>query len=245
MKESVPTQIQENLFKRGDSLIGVILLDTSFPRLLGDVGNPNTFPFPVIYERVEGAIPFRVVKERDRSLLSPLIEGARVLQRRGAKAITTSCGFLAIWQKEIASAVDIPVFTSSLLQVPWAYQITGRRGRIGILTVDGASLTEAHFEGVGAKGIPMIVRGMKPGSEFYRVYIENSPNIDVSKAGREMVAEAAALVNEHPDISGLVLECANMPVFRKAVRDTVKVPVFDIVTLTYFIWSSIVTGDFD
>jgi aspartate/glutamate racemase len=209
------------------------------------VGNPKTFPFPVIYEKVEGAIPLRVVKGRDEYLLPSFIEGAKALQRRGVKAITTSCGFLAIWQKEIASAVDIPVFTSSLLQVPWVYQITGRRGRIGILTADVSSLTEVHFEGVGASGIPMVVRGLNPEGEFYRVYIGNSPNIDVSKAGREMVAEVSALMNEHPDISGLVLECANMPVFGKAVRDVVKVPVFDIVTLTNYIWSSILRESSD
>jgi len=226
-------------------LIGILLLDTIFPRLLGDVGNPKTFPFPVIYEKVQGAIPMRVVKERDGCLLPSFIEGAKALERRGVKAITTSCGFLAIWQKEIASAVDIPVFTSSLLQVPWAYQITGRRGRIGVLTADVSSLTEVHFQGVGAAGIPMVVRGLNPKGEFYRVYIGNNPNIDVSKAGREMVAEASALMNEHPDISGLVLECANMPVFGKAVRDTVNVPVFDIVTLTCFIWSSIFRGSSD
>ena len=220
-------------------MIGILLLDTTFPRLLGDVGNPKTFPFSVIYEKVHGAIPMRVVKERDGCLLPSFIEGAKALERRGVKAITTSCGFLAIWQKEIASAVDIPVFTSSLLQVPWAYQITGSRGRIGVLTADVSSLTEVHFEGVGATGIPMVVRGRNPEGEFYKVYIGNSPNIDAPKAGREMVAEASALMNEHPDISGLVLECANMTVFGKAVRDTVKVPVFDIVTLTCFIWSSI------
>ncbi len=226
-------------------MIGILLLDTSFPRLIGDVGNPKTFPFPVIYEKVEGALPFRVVKERDGYLLPSFIEGAKVLWRRGAKAITTSCGFLAIWQKEIASAVKIPVFTSSLLQVPWAYQITGRRGPIGILTVDASSLTEAHFEGAGATGIPAVVRGMKPEGEFHRVYIGNNPDIDVSKAGHEMVAEVSALVNEHPDISGLVLECANMPIFGKAVRETVKVPVFDIVTLTCFIWSSVLRHSSD
>lgn len=226
-------------------MIGILLLDTIFPRLLGDVGNPKTFPFPVIYEKVQGAIPMRVVKERDGCLLPSFIEGAKALERRGVKAITTSCGFLAIWQKEIASAVDIPVFTSSLLQVPWAYQIAGRRGRIGVLTADVSSLTEVHFEGVGAAGIPMVVRGLNPEGEFYRVYIGNSPNIDVSKAGREMVAEASALMNEHPDISGLVLECANMTVFGKAVRETVKVPVFDIVTLTCFIWSSVFRGSSD
>lgn len=221
-------------------MIGVILLDTNFPRLLGDVGNPKTFAFPVIFEKVREAIPFRVVKEGDPSLIAPFIEAARALERRGAKAITTSCGFLAVWQQEIASAVDVPVFTSSLIQVPWAHQVTGRRGRVGVLTVDASSLTKGHFDGVGAGGIPVVVRGMKPGGEFYRVYVGNNPDIDLSKAEDEVVSEVSSLVNENRDVSSLVLECTNMPVFGRGLRSAVKIPVFDIVTLTNLIWSTVV-----
>ena len=127
-------------------MIGIILLDTRFPRLLGDVGNPKTFPFPVLYEKVHGALPSRVVMERDSSLLFPFIEAAKALERRGAMAITTSCGFLAIWQKEMASAVNVPLFTSSLIQIPWAYELMGRRGRIGVLTADRDSFTTGLLE---------------------------------------------------------------------------------------------------
>jgi aspartate/glutamate racemase len=220
-------------------LIGIILLDTKFPRLLGDVGNPKTFPFPVIFEKVEKAIPFRVVKEGDPGLIAPFVEAARTLERRGAKAITTSCGFLAVWQQEIASAVDIPVFTSSLIQVPWAHQVKGGRGRVGVLTVDAASLTKGHFDGVEAGGIPVVVRGMDPEGEFQRVYVGNNTDIDLSKAEHEVVSGVSALVNENRDVSSIVLECTNMPVFGRAIRNTAKIPVFDIVTLTNFIWSSV------
>jgi len=203
------------------------------------VGNPMTFPFPVIFEKVEEAIPFRVVKEGDPDLMAPFVGAARALERRGAKAVTTSCGFLAVWQQEIASAVDIPVFTSSLIQVPWAHQVKGGRGRVGVLTVDAASLTKGHFDGVGAGGIPVVVRGMDPEGEFHRVYVGNNTDIDLSKAEHEVVSGVSALVNEDRDVSSVVLECTNMPVFGRAIRNTVKIPVFDIVTLVNFIWCSV------
>ena len=220
-------------------MIGIILLDTDFPRLLGDIGNPETFAFPVDYEKVEGATPSEVVKKRNPSLIRPFIEAARALEKRGAQAITTSCGFLAVWQEEIARSVVVPVFTSSLVQVPWAFQVTGRRGKIGVLTVDAVSLTGDHFKGVGAEEVPVIVRGMSPGSEFCRVYLGNHPDMDIARARNEVVSEAVTLTAENPGVMALVLECTNMAVFGSAVRSAVSVPVFDIVTLTNFLWLSV------
>ncbi|MBS3918975.1 MAG: aspartate/glutamate racemase family protein [Deltaproteobacteria bacterium] len=220
-------------------MIGIILLDTRFPRLLGDIGNPKTFPFPVLYEKVDGALPSRVVRERDASLLIPFIEAAKTLERRGAMAITTSCGFLAVWQKEMASAVEVPLFTSSLIQIPWAYGLMGRRGRIGVLTADKNSLTIDHLKGVGAEEIPSVIRGMKPDSEFHRIYVRNIPDLNYQKIEKEVIAEASALVEDHPDISAVVLECTNMAVFRKALRESTKIPVFDILTLIHYIHSSL------
>lgn len=220
-------------------MIGIILLDTCFPRLPCDIGNPATFPFPVLYEKVDGALPSRVVRKRDPSLLLPFIEAAKTLERRGATAITTSCGFLAIWQKEMASAVRVPLFTSSLIQIPWAYELVGRRGRIGILTAERDSLTIDHLKGVRAEGVPSVIRGMKPDGEFHRIYVSNSPDLNYPKVEREVAQEASELVKEHSDISALVLECTNMAVFRKALRETLKIPVFDILTLTHYIHSSL------
>ena len=220
-------------------MIGIILLDTVFPRLPGDIGNPETFPFPVLYEKVDVALPSRVVRDRDLALLSPFIEAAKTLERKGAKAITTSCGFLALWQKEMASAVNVPLFTSSLIQIPWAYEAMGRRGRIGVLTADRDSLTTDHLKGVEAERIPSVIRGMRLDSEFHRIYVRNNPDLDFSRAAKEVVAEATALVYDHPDLSAIVLECTNMAVFRKALREAVKIPVFDILTLIHYIHSSL------
>ena len=220
-------------------MIGIILLDTDFPRLLGDIGNPETFAFPVDYEKVEGATPSEVVKRRNPSLIKPFIDAARALEERGAQAITTSCGFLAVWQEEIAQSVRVPVFTSSLVQVPWAFQVAGRRGKIGVLTVDALSLTGDHFKGVGAGEVPVIVRGMDHASEFCRVYLGNHPDMDIARAKNEVVSEAVTLMCENPEVMALVLECTNMAVFGNPVRSAVSVPVFDIVTLANFVWSAL------
>jgi aspartate/glutamate racemase len=223
----------------GGIVIGIILLDTRFPRPSGDIGNPKTFSFPVLYEKVDGALPSRVVREKDSSLLLPFVEAAKTLERRGAMAITTSCGFLAIWQKEMASAVKVPLFTSSLIQIPWAYELVSRRGRIGVLTADRDSLTADHLTGVGAERIPAVIRGMRPESEFQRTYVSNSSDLNFSGVAKEIVGEASALTAEYPDVSAVILECTNMAVFRKGLREAMKIPVFDILTLIHYIHSSL------
>jgi len=134
--------------------LGILMLDTTFPRIPGDIGNANSFPFPVRYKRVKGASPKRVVEEADPALLEPFITAARELEAEGVKAITTSCGFLALFQRELVAAVHVPLFSSSLLQIPLLYEIFGRGGKAGVLTARAAALTERHFEGCGVQGIP-------------------------------------------------------------------------------------------
>jgi aspartate/glutamate racemase len=222
----------------GDALIGVIMLDTAFPRLVGDVGNPDTFPFPVLYQRVEGALPDRVVVRQDPGLLKPFILAARRLEALGVKAITTSCGFLAIWQQRIQDEVSVPFCASSLIQVPWAYRITGCKGKVGVLTADAGCLTEKHFQEVGASDVPRVVRGMDIQGEFHRVYVQNHADIDVERAGAEVVGEISALLEGDSEVTALVLECTNMPVFNRGIRQAIPVPVFDIVTLMHYLWVS-------
>src|SRR4029077_5973685 len=103
--------------------VGILMLDTQFPRIPGDMGNASTFPFPVRYQRVEGASPDLVVRRGAAGLLPAFIDGARRLEHEGVGAITTNCGFLVKLQRELAAAVRFPVFTSSLLLVPLVHRL--------------------------------------------------------------------------------------------------------------------------
>lgn len=224
--------------------LGILMLDTRFPRIPGDIGNAKSFPFPVRYKRVEGASPKRVVEEGDPKLLEPFIAAARELEAEGVRAITTSCGFLALFQRELAAAVHAPLFSSSLLQIPLLYEIFGRRGKAGVLTARAASLTERHFRNCGVQGIPLAVAGMDEKPEFTRVFLEKSspgaePSLDIDKAEEELKTVAAALMAADPDIRFVVLECTNMPPFKKAIQESCGKPVFDIISLAGFIHSGL------
>ncbi|MDD5099399.1 MAG: aspartate/glutamate racemase family protein [Syntrophales bacterium] len=228
----------------GREAIGIIMLDTVFPRIPGDIGNAGTFPFPVRYKIVRGASPQRVVKEADSRLLEPFLDAARSLESGGVKAIATSCGFLALFQRELVDAVDIPVFSSSLLQVPMAQAMINRRRKVGILTASAASLTNRHFAGIGIEDIPVVVMGMEDAEEFTEVFIEGKPALDPEKVRKEMIRAAERMALLHPDIGALVLECTNMPPYAKAVQQVLNVPVFDVVTMVRYIHESLEREEF-
>lgn len=230
--------------KAGGAAIGIIMLDTVFPRIAGDIGNADTFSFPVRYQVVKGASPQRVVKEADPRLLEPFMEAARGLEKEGVKAIATSCGFLAIFQRELADAVDIPVVSSSLLQVPMAYAMINRRQKVGVITARAQSLTDRHFAGVGIRDIPLVVMGMEDAEEFTGAFLEGKRSLDPEKVRKEMVGAAQKLAASHPEIGAIVLECTNMPPYAKAVQEVLKVPVFDVVTLIRYVHASLERQEF-
>ncbi len=160
---------------------GIIMLETVFPRIPGDVGNPHTFSFPVLHKVVKGANPTRVVKDADPLLLQLFIDAAGDLERKGVKAIATSCGFLAVFHRELVHAVNVPVFTSSLLQVHSAQAIIKKGQKVGIITASKQSLTRKHLVGVGIESYPMVIIGMDETEEFAAVFIEGKKTVDVEK----------------------------------------------------------------
>jgi hypothetical protein len=141
--------------------VGILMLDTRFPRIAGDMGNASTFPFPVRYHRVTGANPDLVVRRGAEGLLPNFIEGARALEREGVGAITTNCGFLIKYQRELAASVAVPVFTSSLLLVPLVHRMLGPGRRVGVMTVSGATLQPEHLAGRHQRRHPLAVAGME------------------------------------------------------------------------------------
>ncbi|MBP1950959.1 aspartate/glutamate racemase family protein [Virgibacillus litoralis] len=213
--------------------LGILMLDTDFYRPKGDIGNPDTFPFPVEYRVVEKATIDRVVKKGDAALIEPFIESARYLEETGVKAITTSCGFLSIFQQEIQNQLKVPFFASSLIQIPMLHTVTG--GRIGILTARKASLDKQHLEGARAADIPIAIEGMDDRAAFTAAIVDETHALDMEKVSLEMKEAVRMLISNYPDITAIVLECTNMPPYKRAIREVTDLPVFDITTLINYV----------
>jgi hypothetical protein len=211
------------------SVLGVLMLDTRFPRLPGDVGNPATFDVPVRYRVVHGASPQRVVRERAHSLLQPFIDAGQALVAEGATAITTSCGFLVLFQQSLQAALPVPVWTSSLLLLPELQVAHGAR-RVGVLTADADSLSADHLAAAGAAA-DTPVEGLASGCAFQRCLLENQATFDTDEAREATVDAARRLVARHPDVTTIVLECTNLPPYADAVRAATGCAVHDLTTL--------------
>ena len=223
--------------------VGILMLDTQFPRIPGEMGNATTFDFPVRYHRVEGASPDKVVRQGQRALLPSFLEGARFLEREGVRAITTNCGFLAKFQAEMAAAVSIPVFTSALMLVPLVHRMLAPGRAVGILTVDASSLKPDHFAGAGiGPDIRTVVAGLETEKEFTRVMLDNLLELDVEAARAEHLAVVGRMVESHPEIGAIVLECTNMPPYRADIQRLTGLPVFDIITLVRMVHEAVQHG---
>ena len=223
--------------------VGILLLDTRFPRIVGDIGNARTFPFPVRYRRVTGADPDLVVRRGAEGLLAAFVEGAQELEREGVGAITTSCGFLIKYQRELARVVRVPVLTSSLLLVPLVHRMLSPGGRVGLITVNAGTLTPEHLVAAGiGPDVPLAVVGMETEKEFTHVLLDDQPDLDVDLAREEHVRVARRLVAEHPDVGAIVLECTNMPPYTADIQRETGRPVFDIVSLVTMVHDALVAG---
>jgi aspartate/glutamate racemase len=224
--------------------LGILMLETQFPRIPGDIGNATTWDFPVLYKIVKKATPDLVVRKGAPGLLGPYIQAAQELEREGVRAITTNCGFLALFQKEMASAVNIPVFTSSLMQVPLAYVMIKPSQKVGIITVHSKSLTQKHLSCVGADQVPHVIYGTEGEEEFSRVILDDEMELDVDKSREELIRVAKRMLLEHPEVGAVVLECTNMPPYAATIQKEIKLPIFDIYTLVIMVYHAVVKKEF-
>ena len=217
-----PADIGKRLLTPGQApFLGVIMLDTRFPRPPGDLGNLATYAVPVNIRVVRGIWPDKVVQSAaglHAGRVGPAFAAvARALAREGAAAITTTCGFLVLLQKELQAAVKVPVITSSLMLLPGLLR---QQARVGVLTISAGKLGREHLR---AAGVPrerladVIVQGVDPASEFATRILGNQPAMDLAQAGADVVAAAIALKAREPALTDVVLECTNMPPYRDAI----------------------------
>jgi aspartate/glutamate racemase len=213
--------------------LGVICLESFFPKPEGHIKYAPTFDFPVLYKTVKGATVDRLIRERDPTLLEPFIDAARELESEGVQAITGSCGFLAVHQQRIADAVDIPVFMSSLLQVPLVSRTLARNKKVGVIVANSDALSIDHLRGAGIFDEPIAIAGMQEQTQFSEVILRGLRNdLDMDLFAVELFSVVDQLLATQPGVGALVLECTDLSHFAPELHRRLGLPVFDLTSLT-------------
>ncbi|WP_425387674.1 aspartate/glutamate racemase family protein [Aneurinibacillus terranovensis] len=215
--------------------VGILYLDECwYPVLPGNVANLSTYDFPVRLKVVPNCDTSRLLAG-DPLLLDSVIKAAKEFEEEGARAISAACGFFGNFQDKVAAAVDIPVYLSSVVQVPWIKTGLKPHQKIGMLTAYAQGMTSNLFESCGIYDPSIcIVKDLSTLTEFSAI-IENRGSFENEKVKKEVVEAAVSMVDENPDIGAILLECSDLPPYASEIQRTIKLPVYDFITMIKWI----------
>lgn len=212
----------------GRAQIGLLMLESRFPRFKGDIGHPDTFDPPALVATIGNATPKRVVKDQAAGLVQNFANAAKQLEQAGAQLITTSCGFLVLHQQTLEAAVTVPLVSSALLAVPIATEQLHPNGlRPAILTISSENLTKTHLQAAGCPPETPI-GAPAPKGHFCTQILGNHETMDKDIARQDVITAATNLLNKHSNIGALVLECTNMPPYASDLARLFKIPILSL-----------------
>lgn len=224
--------------KRQNRRIGVIMLNTHFPRLLGDVGNPDTFSAPffsdtlsceTLYRRVDVATVDQVISDTGvpEQVSAAIFTAAKELDQADVNLIVTSCGFLGELQGELEQQISTPVLSSSLALIPLIRGIFGAKAPLGVITFNSQKLKPLHFNGHYDERIT--IQGVEQGQELHRVISQDLTEMDEGLAREDVIQATQALMASASPPKAIILECTNLSPYIDTVREQSQVPVFDLI----------------
>ncbi|MBI3979804.1 MAG: aspartate/glutamate racemase family protein [Chloroflexi bacterium] len=221
--------------------IGILLLETHAVLLPGNVANATTFNFPVLYKVVPGVEADRLIVRADESLLEPLIEAGRELVREGVRAISSGCGYFGYFQRQMAEALEVPVFMSSLLQVPLIARSLLPKQSVGIICANGKYMRERTLRSCGVdESVPLVIAGLEDQPTFFTNFLLNQGKADIEVMAQEVVGVAGRMVEQHPEVGAILLECSDLPPYAAEIQAVTGRPVFDFVTMINWMYSAVV-----
>lgn len=212
--------------------IGILMLDCRTPFVPGDVGNASTYDFPVLYRTMPDVTLDRLINQGDMSMLEPVVEHARWLERQGVIAITSDCGYMLHFQSLIAAQISIPIMLSSLLQLPFIASTMGKRQAVGVICANRKRLTAELLRPLLSQvTCPVHIAGLEDQPNFRGPILDETPLLDTEAIEREVVGTVIDLQARHPDIGAWLLECSNLPPYAAAIQAATGKPVFDFITM--------------
>lgn len=223
--------------------IGILMLQCNIPFIPGDVGNASSYDFPVQYLLVPGATGDAVITRQDPAITPNFVEAAKQLELQGVRAITGDCAYMGAYQDAVADAVDIPVFLSSLMQVPLVLRMLRPSQKLAVLVANGGSVSDRLLAPVGITpevAERCVIRGLEDKEHFRSVILDECGHLDAERMEAEMVQTALELVEEDPSIGAFLLECSDMPPYGAAIQRATGLPVFDWIAFINFVHHAVV-----
>jgi hypothetical protein len=209
--------------------VGIVCLEYFLPFIPGDVGNASTYAFPVMYREVKGATFDAIIVRQDPAMLPLIVEAAEELVSQGCKAITSDCGYFGAYQREVATAVPVPVFMSSLMQVPFILSMLAPGQKVAALVANGASLSDRFLDQLSLRrdADRVVFRGLEDKPEFRATVLDECGTLDVEAVEQEVVDAALEVQEQYPEVGAILLECSDLPPYSAAVQAATGLPVFD------------------
>lgn len=226
--------------------IGILLLENYAPFIPGDTANATTYGYPVRFRRVPGLSVERIFNH-DVSMYDAVKAAAMELKKEGVRAITGDCGFMALFQQQLAQELGIPVFLSSLLQLPFMSLIVGPNSPLGVVTANKTALIPEVFTWAGVSEDlrnRLVVRGLEDDQHFVDAVFAENGMLDSDVVEAAVVQRVVAMQQDYPDIGAILLECSMLPPYGAAVSEATGLPVFDYVTMIDYVHATVVKRRF-
>ena len=216
-----------------DQKLGILMLDTQFPRILGDAGNPDTYTTDVVIHIVENVSSLDVVNDQQMpsDILQQFIDAARSLEQEGVSAITSTCGFLFKEQDSISAAVDVPVMVSPLSLYGDIKNKIGRL-KIAILTASERDLISLLHPSKDIEINEVEIIGMEDCTAFSEAILRDKQDqlkdLRSDEIEEFIKSNLIELLSDRTDIGAILIECGNLPPYIPAIKSVTDLPVYSI-----------------
>lgn len=217
--------------------IGIIAVNLVYPKMPGNVANATTYPFPVLYQKVDFAI--EDLFEGKAFIEEQIVAAAKELEQEGVRAIVGACGYFAHFQEVVAEAVEIPVFMSSLLQLPMIKQSLSPRKKIAVLAASGDNLDEQLLQKVGTDSSRIEVMNVGDLKSFQPIR-QGYLDLDHEQLEEELCSVVKEFLKNRVDIGAILLECSDLPPYAKAIQNVSGLPVFDFNSMIDLVYHGVV-----
>ena len=226
--------------KSAAACLGVIRLDYDYPPAPGDIDHPDSFSCDVYYKVVPG-LTFEMCQkgELTKEVEKRFKQSIKwLVKEKSVNGITGDCGFMMNFQGLARKITKIPIFMSSLCQLPAVTCGYAEKEQIIIMTANGKSLEpmrdlirdecgvdtqDKRYNIVGCEDVP-----------HFGEAVANGDKVDTKKAQPGIVKKAVEALKKYPQSRAFLLECTELPPYSDAIRFHTGLPVYDSITACHF-----------